>query len=126
MLIRYRHRRWIALLALFALLFQQAAMAGYRCPLETSQAAATALMKMADCEQAAAGDKARCEQHCSPQTASSDHAQQPTVPPALLPPTTWLRAAAWRPSLFAAAPACEVTARSAAPPISIRHCTFQI
>lgn len=123
---RYRHRRWIALIALLGLLFQQVATAAYACPNESDGAAMAVSAEMPDCEQAAANDKARCQDHCHPQSASADHATQPSVPPALLPVTTWLRAASWQPSAFAPAPVCEITARAAAPPLSIQHCSFQI
>lgn len=123
---RYRHRRWIALIALLGLLFQQVAMAAYFCPAEMATPAMAMSADMPDCEQAAHEDKARCESRCHPQAVSSDHAAQPPVPPALLPPTTWLRGAARQSKGFAAAPVCEVAARAAAPPISIRDCTFQI
>lgn len=121
-----RQRRFIALLALLGLLFQQVAMASYVCPNESTSPTMAASSDMPDCQQAAANDKARCQSHCHPQSASPDHAAQPTVPPALLPPTTWLRAASWQSSAFAPAPQCEVVARAAAPPLSIQHCTFQI
>jgi hypothetical protein len=123
---RPRHRRWIALIALLGLLFQQVAMAAYTCPSESPSPTMAASSDMPDCAQAAANDKARCQNHCHPQSASADHAAQPTVPSALLPPTTWLRADAWQSSAGVATPVCEITARAAAPPLSIQHCTFQI
>ena len=126
MFVRPRHRRWIALIALFGLLFQQVATAAYVCPTESKSPTMAASADMPDCERAASNDKARCQDHCHPQSTSSDHAAQPNVPPALLPATTWLRAASWQPSAFAQAPVCEITARAAAPPLSIQHCTFQI
>jgi hypothetical protein len=126
MLAPYRRRRWIALIALLGLLFQQVAMAAYRCPAETAAPDAAMSTDMPGCEQAAAKDRMRCEAHCHPQGVSSDHAAQPLVPPSLLPPTTWLRESADQVDGFAAAPAGEIAACAAAPPISIRDCTFQI
>jgi len=123
---RPRHRRWIALIALLGLLFQQVAMAAYICPLNFSESQVVAEMNMPGCEQAVTTDKALCQSHCHPQAASSDHGVEPTVPAAILPPTTWVRAAAWQPLSFNADIACEVTARAAAPPRTIRFCSFQI
>ena len=124
MLVR-RHRRWTALFALFGLLFQQLAMAGYVCPLERA-APDRAMAAMASCQPQAQTDLARCRQHCAPLAQTSDHAPAPSVPPALLPATTWsreLHAGCVRVADFAAS---AIDARSTAPPLTIRDCTFQI
>jgi len=121
---RYRHRRWIALFALFGLLFQQLAMAGYACPLERT--ADQTMADMASCQPPPQTDLARCRQHCEPLAQTSDHAPAPSVPPALLPATTWSRefhaSRVQVPDLAAS----SVDARTTAPPLTIRHCTFQI
>ena len=127
--LRRCHRRWIALIALFGLLFQQLAMASYLCPLEQTPARPHhASTKQPPCHAPAtppADDAVRCAQHCSPVTPSADHAPSPTVP-ALLPATTW------QPALVLAcfAPrghvASEIRARATSPPLTIRDCTFQI
>jgi len=121
---RHHHRRLLALIALFALLFQQLAMAAYVCPM--AAAGAQSSMENAPCHERGAPDGLRCHTHCHPQAASTDHPPMPTVPAALLPQTTWLRAAAWQSEPLHGVPPCEVTARATAPPITIRHCTFQI
>ncbi|WP_347261995.1 hypothetical protein [Rudaea sp.] len=124
---RHRHRRWIALVALLGLLFQQVAMAAYACPTETRGAVAMAASSdMPDCTEPGKADLARCQQHCHPLTQTSDHGTAPTVPPALLPPTTWLRAASWHPVRWHDDVVHGVIARAAAPPLNIQHCTFQI
>src|SRR5258708_20559870 len=123
---RYRHRRWIALIALLGLLFQQLAMAAYVWPMESRSATVVAASKMTVCDQPGAVDQARCHQHCHPLTQSSDHGSAPTVPPALLPPTTWLRAASRVQHHWHNDVASNVGARAAAPPLTIQHCTFQI
>lgn len=120
-----RRHRWLAFVAIFGLLFQQLAMAGYACPLERDARATTAAQMNPPCHESGATDKARCHEHCHPLTTSSDHSSPPTVPPAILPPTTWQRAIA-RKGSSDAAPCHEVAARAAAPPITIRDCTFQI
>jgi len=123
-LARRRHRRWIALIALLGLLFQQLAMATYACPIEQNGAVASG---MPACHQSGgAGDKVRCHTHCHPIVAASDHPPAQTVPPAILPPTTWLRSAARHPVVTHIDPTSSVLARATAPPISIQHCTFQI
>jgi hypothetical protein len=124
---RRRHRRWIALLALLGLLFQQVAMATYACPLELdAQAGIAATSMMPPCGSPNTTDNTRCQQHCHPLAQTSDHATPPTVPPALLPATTWLREArALRISLPESI-ACEIDAHAAAPPLIVQHCSFQI
>lgn len=122
---RHRHRRLLALFALLGLLFQQLAMATYVCPIERDMSA-TAASTLPPCHQSGTADRARCHSHCHPQIANSDHPPQPSVPAAMLPPTTWLRAAAWLPELATAVLPCELIARANAPPITIQHCTFQI
>ena len=124
---RRRHRRWIALIALLGLVFQQLAMAAYACPVEGGGAASAATSQLPPCHLPDTTDKSRCHQHCHPLAQTSDHASAPTVPPALLPPTTWLRAAAFiAADRNAESNACSIDARSTAPPLTIRYCTFQI
>jgi len=120
----HHHRRLLALIALFAMLFQQLAMAAYMCPIETGGAQAS--MGNTPCHERGAPDGLRCHTHCHPQAASTDHPPTPTVPAAMLPQTTWLRAVSWLPEGLHNAPLRAVTARATAPPITIRHCTFQI
>jgi hypothetical protein len=123
---RHRHRPWIALVALFGLLFQQLAMAAYSCPLDRDATAAAAAVSNPPCHQSNTTDKARCHEHCHPLTSSSDHSSPPTVPPAILPPTTWDRTASWQADCAWKDVDREVIARATAPPLNIQHCTFQI
>ena len=122
---RHRHRRWIALIGLLGLLFQQFTMATYACPLEHGGATTLDVVsQLPPCHTAHAQDKARCHAHCFPQVQSPDHASPLTVP-AMLPATTWLRvpdAPAPRHHLAERA----FAARATAPPLTIQHCTFQI
>jgi hypothetical protein len=127
MLFRRRHRRWIALIALLGLLFQQLAMAAYVCPLEPGRVArASAATQMAPCQSPDTTDKARCQQHCHPLAQTADHAPALTVPPALLPATTWSRELQTTRIDLPEPIACDVDARATAPPLNIQHCTFQI
>ena len=124
---RRRHRRWIALIALLGLLFQQLAMATYICPLDGGRAAtAAATSDVAHCQPPGPTDKTRCEQHCHPLAQSSDHAPALTVPPALPPATTWSREFQSVTIHLSNRIARDVDARATAPPLTIQHCTFQI
>ena len=121
-----RHRRWIALLALLGIFFQQFAMAAYVCPIDQSRAgAATSAAALPPCHSAATSDKSRCHQHCHPLAQSVDHVSVPALPAALLPPTTWLRHAI-AVSNAGGFYTHAIEARSTAPPLTIQHCTFQI
>ena len=127
MMLRPRHRRWIALVALLGLLFQQLAMATYVCPLEGGgTAASSAMSAMAGCESPDATDKTRCLQHCHPLAQTSDHASVPTVPPALLPATTWSREFHAASSRALDCSERGEHARLSAPALTIQHCTFQL
>jgi hypothetical protein len=121
---RPRHRRWIALLALLGLLFQQLAMAVYVCPLETGDGTSF-VATMPPCGSPDTKDT-RCQQHCHPLAQTSDHASALTVPAALLPVTTWSREARTIRIRLPESLACEIDAHASAPPLTVRHCTFQI
>lgn len=128
-----RHRRpsrWTALIALFCLLFQQAAMATYLCPMKLAAAQAAAQTdEHAHCRSTAVVDRddpARCQQHCHPVNVSADHAAAPTVPVALAA-ESWAVAAALR-TTPASAEGCyrAIEPHAAAPPLTVQYCTFQI
>ena len=121
---RRRHRRWIALIALLGLLFQQLAMAAYVCPID-GMTVASERAAMPSCDSPAASDPARCGQHCHPLTPSFDQSPQLTVPP-LLPATTWVIAPARSVPEAGRHAARDLIARATAPPLNIQHCTFQI
>ena len=120
-----RRRRRIAWIALFGLLFQQLAMAAYVCPIETRGALVAAVTELPPCHLEESADRARCHEHCHPLAQSSDHAPAPTVPAALVPAATWSREVAM-PDPIAYAERSEVLARAAAPPVTVRDCTFQL
>lgn len=125
---RRRHRRWIALIALLGLLFQQLALAAYVCPIDQGELAAAASERstVPPCHSPDSGDRARCHQHCHPLTPSFDQAPALTVPPALLPATTWLMSPAQPAEWNARYAASERIVRAAAPPLNIQHCTLQV
>ena len=120
---RYRQRRWIALIALFGLLFQQFAMAAYLCPRDL--AAMTAVAEVVECHSGKVADVALCHEHCHPTTGSVDQTPALGVPPLLLPPSLWTTN--FEPAAFDRTEwNCRISARSKPPPLTVQYCTFQI
>ena len=123
---RARHRLRIALLVVVCLLFQQAALASYLCPIEQMPAEMGAMAEHC-AEMGMQPDQdnpALCEKHCAPDlTTAADHVQL-SVPALILPPL------AFAPVL--ATPATQVAlqteipiARSDQPP-RLRFCSLLI
>jgi hypothetical protein len=129
---RRRHRRCIAWIALFGLLFQQIAMAAYVCPIEQSALTVAenwTAVAHAPCHlqnEIVATDQARCEQHCHPVIASVDHAAPLTVPAALLTEAWAMPRLRHEIAGEIAGSHARIAPRSTAPPLTVRHCTFQI
>jgi hypothetical protein len=116
-----RHRRWIALLALLALLFQQVAMAAYFCPVETAAKVAAADLAM-PCHQDT--EDPRCAEHCNPHQQVSADLGPLTVPmAAILPAMAWLVSADPR-STVSLPPTLRANERG--PPLAIQFCTLLI
>jgi len=84
---RARHRLRIALLAVFCLLFQHGALAGYLCPIEQMPVEMTAMAK--PCAEMgmdhARDNPALCEKHCNPEHSLAADAVKLSVPPLALP-----------------------------------------
>ena len=118
----HRRHRWLALLAIFCLLFQQLAMASYLCPQPAPPVADSDLPCHAP---EPPDDPVRCAQHCSPVTPSADHAAAPTVP-MLLPLRSWPLLLEPLVQAISERPHGEVLARATAPPLNIRDCSWQI
>lgn len=84
---RSRHRLKIAVLVIVCLLFQQAALAAYLCPMEQVPAETLAMsghcagMGMAQQQD----NPALCQKHCSPDRSVAADAVKLTVPPLALP-----------------------------------------
>lgn len=121
-----RRHRWIALLALLGLLFQQVAMATYVCPQLDAVATVQVTDHSSPCREPDTTDQVRCHQHCHPAATSTDHAPPLVVPAAMLPATTWLRIARADTGIFVASAQFAISARGQSPPLNIQHCTFQI
>lgn len=120
----FRRRQWIALLAVFGLLFQQLAMAAYVCPQEwTAPSTAMLAVDLPPCHEPEDSDLARCQEHCHPSSALSEQVLGLGVPP-LLAAVTWLFVDV--PAADSLALRQQLRARAQPPPISIQHCTFQI
>ena len=84
---RTRHRLQIAVLVILSLLFQQAALAAYLCPIEQMPVEATEMV--ADCAemgmQPAQDSPVLCEKHCNPDHVLSADSGKLSVPPLALP-----------------------------------------
>ncbi|MBS0455924.1 MAG: hypothetical protein JSS44_01155 [Proteobacteria bacterium] len=118
-----RHRLRIAILVLFCLIFQQAAMAGYLCPVVVPVTAAQASNCAAMGMQQAKPSPLLCQKHCTPDaTAATNHAA-PSVPSLALPPVAFalLVAPAPRAGFHAIGPTSH-----ADPPPRLRFCTLLI
>jgi len=122
---RRRQRLRIALVVIFCLLFQQAALATYACPLEqmppdmTAMAEHCAEMGM----QQAQDNPALCAKHCAPDlSTAADHVKL-SVPALMLPPLVFapMLATPITHALQAEAP----IARSDPPP-RLRYCSLLI
>lgn len=121
-----RQRLKIVLVMVFCLLFQQAALAAYLCPLEKMPAETSAMAEhCAEMGMDQAQDNpALCQKHCAPDVlVASDHAS-PTVPPlALAPPMH---------ALVLAQPISHVTVQAEVPiapsdpPPRLRFCSLLI
>ena len=88
MIRRSRHRLKLALVVILCLLFQQAALAAYLCPLEqmpAETAAMTAHCAEMGMEQAR-DNPALCEKHCNPEHSVAADAVKLSVPSLALPP----------------------------------------
>lgn len=82
-----RQRLRIALLVISCLLFQQAALAAYFCPMEQMPAQISAMAEHCDgmgVEQAR-DNLALCAKHCNPDHAATADAAKLSVPPLALP-----------------------------------------
>ncbi len=84
---RTRHRLRIAVLAILCLLFQQAALAAYLCPMEQMPVETTAMTEQcAEMGMAQQDDNPTlCQKHCSPDHVVGADAVKLTVPPLALP-----------------------------------------
>jgi hypothetical protein len=85
---RARHRLQIAVLAIVCLLFQQAALAAYLCPIEQMPAETMAMSEhCAEMGMAQQQDNpALCQKHCNPDHSFAPDTVKLSVPPLALPP----------------------------------------
>ena len=128
------HRILTALIALFSMLFMQAAVASYSCPDLQSEGAPDSWVdnqasasKMPGCDQPDAASPSLCHAHCLDGKSSLDKPEVPTVTPAVAIVSTILLPL--QPLLALPLPASEQASflqRTTAPPIAIRHCCFRL
>ncbi|MEO6365543.1 MAG: hypothetical protein ABIO38_05780 [Luteimonas sp.] len=115
----------MALTVLLALFLQQAAIAGYACPLDQMPAQQQQAM-MDDCEGMEMDDSAMlCEKHCNPDNSATPELRVGSVPPSVLPPLRFdlpmsLIAGASS-QLYEDVPVCQSD-----PPPQLRFCSLQI
>ena len=122
---RVRQRLWIAVLAIFCLLLQQAALAAYLCPIDT--AARVAMSTMAgDCVEMnkshVQSDPVLCAKHCHPEQTSAADAAKLSVPPLSLPPILFSTMAVQAASRSWA----EVPIARSDPPPRLQYCSLLI
>lgn len=129
LLARFRGRRWqlrFAWIALLTVLFQQAALASYACPIAESPPEPAVMMT--GCEGMDMPDPEfplLCDQHCQRDHVASPDLKAPHVPPLALPPmhfaltqTSLPRASALH---YQDVPVCRSD-----PPPAQRFCSLQI
>lgn len=121
-----RQRLRIALMVIFCLLFQQAALAAYLCPMEQMPVESSAMaehcaeMGMKQAQE----NPALCQKHCAPDVSvAADHAS-PTVPALALAPLAY--------ALVVVQPISHVTVQAEVPiapsdpPPRLRFCSLLI
>lgn len=126
MRLRARHRFRIVLVVILCLLFQQAALAAYACPLDSQpaqpvpMAEACAGMGMEQIRDV----PALCQKHCVPDlSVAADHAT-PAVPAVALPPPLFEFVVAG--SISRAMRLTEVRISRSDPPPRLRYCSLLI
>ena len=129
-----KYRILTALIALFSMLFMQAAVASYACPglqgagsTESMVGDEGSTAAMPGCDQADPAQPALCHAHCLDGKTSLDKPEVPTLSPAAFIVSAILVQP--RPLLPVTQSASEQPPflhRTTAPSISIRHCCFRI
>ena len=124
-----RSRRWrsrLAWLGLLTLLFQQAALAAYACPIAEIPSHPQALM--VGCDEMEMPDpqaSALCDQHCQRGHVATPDLKVPQVPPLAMPPPHFVLAEALLPPVQAQYYEDIPVCRSDPPPAQ-RFCSLQI
>lgn len=123
---RARHRLRIALLVIVCLLFQQAALATYLCPMEQMPAETMAMIE--HCAEMGMAQKqdspALCQKHCSPDHATAADAVKLAVPPLALQPL--ILAPIYVQSISHVAIQTDVPIARSDPPPRLRFCSLLI
>lgn len=125
---RARHRLQIAVLVVICLLFQQAALAAYLCPMKQMPAETTAAMaecaEMGMTRQHDEDNPLLCQKHCNPDYTVTTDAAKLAIPPLALPPI-FLAPALVQPISHVAIQTDVPIARSDPPP-RLRFCSLLI
>ena len=123
---RARHRLRIALMALLCMLFQQAALAAYLCPVEQVPARVSAMeghcaqMDMAQVQT----NPALCDKHCNPDHQIVTDAGSLSVPALAMPVSVF--ASVLAPTVSQTALHTEVPIPRSDPPPRLRYCSLLI
>ena len=125
---RARQRLRIALAVIFCLLFQQAALAGYVCPIEPmpveTAAMAEPCAEMGMSQQQDKDNPLLCQKHCSPDYTVTTDAAKLSVPPLALPPI--ILAPVFVQSTSHVAIQADVPIARSDPPPRLRFCSLLI
>lgn len=124
------HRLITVLVALFSLLFMQAAMARYVCPASITSDAKGGMSMALDmpCAESMAVDEAQpalCHAHCEAEKLSLDKHELP-APIAISAMPASFRLAAVVPQFSSVALQAPHLMHATAPPVAIRNCCFRI
>lgn len=123
---RTRHRLQIAVLVIVCLLFQQAALAAYLCPVEQMPAETSAMaVHCAEMGMAQRQDNPPlCQKHCNPDHSMTADAAKLSVPPLALPPP--VMAPVYVQPLSHVAIHADVPIARSDPPPRLRFCSLLI
>ena len=125
-----RHRLITVFVALFSLLFMQAAMARYVCPASMTSDAKGGMVMTQDmpCAESMAVDEAQpalCHAHCEAEKLSLDKHELP-APIAISAMPASFRLAVVIPQFSGVALQAPHLMHATAPPVAIRNCCFRI
>lgn len=125
---RARHRLRIAVLVILSLLFQQAALAAYLCPIEQRPAERAAMTEpcaeMGMAQQMDQDNPLLCQKHCKPDYTVTTDTVKLSVPPLALPPL--IPASAFVQPISHVATQADVPIARSDPPPRLRFCSLLI
>ncbi|MBN8427833.1 hypothetical protein [Thermomonas sp.] len=128
MIRRARHRLQIAVLVIVCLLFQQAALAAYLCPIEQRPAETTAMAEpcaeMGMAQQQDTDNPLLCQKHCNPDHTVTTDTAKLSVPPLAMP--AFVLAPVFEQPVSHVAIQVDVPIARSDPPPRLRFCSLLI